>query len=385
MEEGVLPEEERTAIDQELTQLHAEAKELVARAEAMEKEGQLEEAKILYESVAAFAADFPGIQEQIKQTEEALALIKAIKRRSNRSRQTAEEVPKKTWWEYWKTLLASSKTHPRTKAISKGNQRIYQAAVEVSKKLWPNHSKQLLGIGVLGGIVAVSLALFFTLPDDPQKKQPLATASLQPAPAPAQVSSTVSPQSQRTPNEVQVPAAPPQDQPAVPVTISETETSEPQAQPTRATQPEHTTNAAPEQISLPEQPQLDPTATVALVPTAPPQDQPVTPVTTGRTETSALQADAIQAGQPEDPTLQAISHEPPDLPRKATHAANIKQTYIVQAGDSLSRIAERRFCNMEAWKTIFKINQEHISNPNELHPGMVLDLHGLENRCPPKQ
>ncbi len=470
MNEGAFSEEERNALDLDLTRLHTEATALVAKAEAMEKEGRLEEAKALYESVGAFAADFPGIQEQIKQTEEALALVTAIKRRSNRSRQAAAEVPKsrsrsslhtllanskthpltkaigrgiqriyqaatevakkpwreylktllanskahpltqtisrgsqriyqaateaakKPWRNYLKTLLANSKAHPLAQTISRGSQRIYQAATEVSKKLWPNQAKPLLGIAVLGGIAAVSLALFFAVhnnpqktPSDqsPQKNMGQATASLQPVPAPVQVSSSVSPQFEETPIEVQVPAAPQQAQPVIPAASGKAEPPAPLDEPIQATQPENTTHAASEQMPPPEQAQPAPTAAETLVPAAPLQTQPAAPVTTDRTITSELQAAHTQAGQPEVPASKAITHGLPDLPLEATPAANIEHTYIVQPGDSLSRIAESRFCNMEAWKTIYKNNQERISNPNELHPGMVLYLQGIENRCQP--
>ncbi len=86
-------EEERSTLDQELARLTNEAEALVARAELMEKEGRTEEAKDLYESVLLFAVDFPGIHSHIKRMEEALLLTRAVKKRSQRIRESKPDMP----------------------------------------------------------------------------------------------------------------------------------------------------------------------------------------------------------------------------------------------------------------------------------------------------
>ena len=93
LESGPLSETERSALDLELTRLHSEAAALVAQAEVMETDGRTEEAKALYESVLLFAVDFPGIQSHIKEMEESLFLTKAVKRRSQRIRESTPIAP----------------------------------------------------------------------------------------------------------------------------------------------------------------------------------------------------------------------------------------------------------------------------------------------------
>lgn len=90
---SIFSEEERRILDQELTRRTVEAEVLVARAEAMEKEGRTEEAKELYESVVLFAADFAGIHSHINRMEESLLLTRAIKKRSQRIRESAPIIP----------------------------------------------------------------------------------------------------------------------------------------------------------------------------------------------------------------------------------------------------------------------------------------------------
>ena len=90
---SIFSPEERRILDEELTRRTVEAETRVARAEAMEKEGRTEEAKELYESVVLFAADFPGIHSHINRMEESLLLTRAIKKRSQRIRESAPVKP----------------------------------------------------------------------------------------------------------------------------------------------------------------------------------------------------------------------------------------------------------------------------------------------------
>jgi nucleoid-associated protein YgaU len=135
--------------------------------------GKTEEAKALYESVLLFAVDFPDTHEQIKRLNEALLLTKAVKRRSQRIRETSS-TPK-------------------------------QGAA--GKRLLP-----LLGAGVTAGLAA---AIFF-----------LILAKPQPTPAP-----------EKTSPEVQVPraskqpvAAPVTPAPTVTSKPQEVKPADPQAQ-----------------------------------------------------------------------------------------------------------------------------------------------------------
>ena len=57
--------------------------------------------------------------------------------------------------------------------------------------------------------------------------------------------------------------------------------------------------------------------------------------------------------------------------------------YTVQKGDSLSLIADRNLCNQSAWKAIFDLNSQTVTDPTKLQPGMQLLLPKGANRCPP--
>lgn len=171
---NVFSAEERRILDQELTRRTVEAEQLVARAEAMEKEGRTEEAKELYESVVLFAADFPGIHSHINRMEESLLLTRAIKKRSQRIRESAPVKP----------------NAPRTKK-----------------------SVPLLAAGLAMG--AVATLLFFsgnqpretTSPKAPQAEQ-VQIAAIQPAASPEQ---TPSPLPIETKVEQPIPPEPPVD------------------------------------------------------------------------------------------------------------------------------------------------------------------------------
>ena len=72
---------------------------------------------------------------------------------------------------------------------------------------------------------------------------------------------------------------------------------------------------------------------------------------------AADRADAIKAAADE-----ALVAEAPSAP----------QTYIVQAGDSLSAISEKVYGDAKHWDTIFAHNRDKISDPNLIHPGQEL-------------
>jgi nucleoid-associated protein YgaU len=54
-------------------------------------------------------------------------------------------------------------------------------------------------------------------------------------------------------------------------------------------------------------------------------------------------------------------------------AAEEPQTYTVEAGDSLSKIAAKHGTN---WKAIYDANRDIISNPDMIHPGQELKIPG---------
>lgn len=50
----------------------------------------------------------------------------------------------------------------------------------------------------------------------------------------------------------------------------------------------------------------------------------------------------------------------------------VRRTYVVQSGDSLSRIAQTVYGNPNEWRRIYSANRDLISHPNQLRVGMVL-------------
>ncbi len=49
-------------------------------------------------------------------------------------------------------------------------------------------------------------------------------------------------------------------------------------------------------------------------------------------------------------------------------------TYTVQKGDSLSKIAKQHLGDASAWKTIFEANRDVLDDPDKIFPGQTLKL-----------
>lgn len=50
------------------------------------------------------------------------------------------------------------------------------------------------------------------------------------------------------------------------------------------------------------------------------------------------------------------------------------RTYIVQSGDSLSKISKKFYGNANEWRKIFEANKDRISNPDMIQPGWALKI-----------
>ena len=48
--------------------------------------------------------------------------------------------------------------------------------------------------------------------------------------------------------------------------------------------------------------------------------------------------------------------------------------YIVQSGDSLSKIAKKFYGNANTWKKIFDANRDVVKNPDVIQPGWKLQI-----------
>ena len=65
---------------------------------------------------------------------------------------------------------------------------------------------------------------------------------------------------------------------------------------------------------------------------------------------------------------------PPLEPPPATTGQSA--TYIVEAGDSLSKIAKRFYGDANKWPRIHEANSGQIKNPDLIHPGQKLTIPG---------
>jgi nucleoid-associated protein YgaU len=51
-----------------------------------------------------------------------------------------------------------------------------------------------------------------------------------------------------------------------------------------------------------------------------------------------------------------------------------EETYVVQPGDSLSKIAKEKLGDAARWPEIFELNKDQIKDPNLIHVGQKLRL-----------
>ena len=53
------------------------------------------------------------------------------------------------------------------------------------------------------------------------------------------------------------------------------------------------------------------------------------------------------------------------------------QSYTVEKGDSLSKIAQKVYGKASLWKQIYEANRDHIKDPDLIYPGQILRLPAL--------
>jgi nucleoid-associated protein YgaU len=61
-------------------------------------------------------------------------------------------------------------------------------------------------------------------------------------------------------------------------------------------------------------------------------------------------------------------------PAGSAEEAKTDRMYVVQSGDSLSKIAKKFYGNANAWKRIFEANKDVIKNPDLIQPGWKLQI-----------
>lgn len=52
----------------------------------------------------------------------------------------------------------------------------------------------------------------------------------------------------------------------------------------------------------------------------------------------------------------------------------VTQTYTIEKGDTLSKIAKQQYGNANDWKRIFDANRDVIDDPDRIFPGQVIKL-----------
>ena len=127
--------------------------------------------------------------------------------------------------------------------------------------------------------------------------------------------------------------------------------------------------ASVQPISAPEQ-------AMPMEPTATKLEQPIVSKPVDQPEIKEPQTAAAIPNQPTGTATQTA-----DSSQSNGKKQNEEELYTVQRGESLSLIAERLFCYRDAWKEIYALNKKHINNPNQVHPGMVLELKGIQSHC----
>jgi nucleoid-associated protein YgaU len=61
-----------------------------------------------------------------------------------------------------------------------------------------------------------------------------------------------------------------------------------------------------------------------------------------------------------------------DLVLNVSVDASAPETYVVKAGDNLSKIASK-FSGV-SWKDIFEANKDKLSHPDKIYPGQELNI-----------
>jgi len=59
---------------------------------------------------------------------------------------------------------------------------------------------------------------------------------------------------------------------------------------------------------------------------------------------------------------------------KAGSMAPTERMYVVQGGDSLSKIAKKFYGDANSWKRIFEANKDVVKNPDVIQPGWRLRI-----------
>ena len=72
------------------------------------------------------------------------------------------------------------------------------------------------------------------------------------------------------------------------------------------------------------------------------------------------------------PPLEVVQQTPVEV--YANTPAGKERIYVVRPGDTLSKIAARKYGNSNKWRAIFKANKDKIRKPSAIRVGMTIRL-----------
>lgn len=77
--------------------------------------------------------------------------------------------------------------------------------------------------------------------------------------------------------------------------------------------------------------------------------------------------------KPASPQPQSRSTIPGEQPPTVQNPlASAQRDYVVQSGDSLSKIARQFYGNANEWQKIYQANKDAIKNPDLIYPGQKI-------------
>lgn len=85
-------------------------------------------------------------------------------------------------------------------------------------------------------------------------------------------------------------------------------------------------------------------------------------------------APKAEPSKPDAPTQQNRT-QPTGTPQAGGSPRPQQQSprdYVIQSGDSLSKIAQRFYGNASDWQKIYNANKDKIKDPNLIHPGQKI-------------
>ncbi|MFO7743243.1 MAG: LysM peptidoglycan-binding domain-containing protein [Anaerolineae bacterium] len=72
--------------------------------------------------------------------------------------------------------------------------------------------------------------------------------------------------------------------------------------------------------------------------------------------------------------MDSVKDEMKDLKRQVQEEAAGVRTHVVEAGDTLSKIAKALLGDADRWPEILEANKDQIDDPNEIKPGQKLKI-----------